>query len=118
MASSYQNTYLNSISARAVTASALICFLKEHRLVGLAVFCLQPVYIRLTFRSLTFEMGVRGNVVVKALCYEPKGRGFKTRRGELIVSIYLILPAAIDPGVYLASNKSYYQKQKNNVSEE
>jgi hypothetical protein len=30
----------------------------------------------------------------------------------------LILPAAIDPGVYSASNRNEYQKQKNNVSEE
>jgi hypothetical protein len=27
-------------------------------------------------------------------------------------SIYLILPPALDPGVYLASNKNEYQKQK------
>jgi hypothetical protein len=33
-------------------------------------------------------------------------------------SIYLILPAAIGPGVYSASNKNEYQKQKNNVSGE
>jgi hypothetical protein len=32
--------------------------------------------------------------------------------------IYLILPAALDPGVYSASNINEYQKQKNNVSEE
>jgi hypothetical protein len=26
--------------------------------------------------------GVRGSVVVKALCYKPEGRGFDTRRGD------------------------------------
>jgi hypothetical protein len=31
-------------------------------------------------------------------------------------SIYLILPAALSPGVYSASNRSEYQKQKINVS--
>jgi hypothetical protein len=31
-------------------------------------------------------------------------------------SIYLILAAALDPGVYSASNINEYQKQKNNVS--
>jgi hypothetical protein len=31
-------------------------------------------------------------------------------------SVYLILPAALGPGVYSASNKNEYQKQKNNVS--
>jgi hypothetical protein len=30
-------------------------------------------------------------------------------------SIYLIVPAAIGPGVYSASNRNEYQKQKNNV---
>jgi hypothetical protein len=32
-------------------------------------------------------------------------------------SIYLVFPAALDPGVYSASNRNEYQKQKN-VSEE
>jgi hypothetical protein len=36
--------------------------------------------------------------VVKALCYEPEGRGFETRRGELIVSFYLNFPAALALG--------------------
>jgi hypothetical protein len=31
-------------------------------------------------------------------------------------SIYLILPAAIGPGVYSFSNRNEYQKEKNNVS--
>jgi hypothetical protein len=33
-------------------------------------------------------------------------------------SIYLILPAALGPGAYSASNMNEYQKQKNNVSGE
>jgi hypothetical protein len=33
-------------------------------------------------------------------------------------AIYLILPAAPGPGVYSASNRNEYQKQKINVSEE
>jgi hypothetical protein len=38
--------------------------------------------------------------------------------GEVIelFSVYLIFPAALDPGVYSASNRSEYQKEKNNVS--
>jgi hypothetical protein len=35
---------------------------------------------------------------VKALCYKPEDRGFETRSGERISSIYLILPAALGPG--------------------
>jgi hypothetical protein len=31
-------------------------------------------------------------------------------------SIYLILPAALGPGVHSASNRNEYQKQKSNVS--
>jgi hypothetical protein len=33
-------------------------------------------------------------------------------------SIYLILPAALDPRVHSASNRNQYQKQKNCVSGE
>jgi hypothetical protein len=33
-------------------------------------------------------------------------------------SIFLILPAALGPGVYLAYNRNEYQKQKNNVAGE
>jgi hypothetical protein len=51
--------------------------------------------------------------VVKALCYKPEGRGFD------IFLICLIIPAALGPGVYSASNRNEYQKHKNNnVSEE
>jgi hypothetical protein len=31
-------------------------------------------------------------------------------------SIYLILPAALGPGVHSASNSNEYQKQKNKIS--
>jgi hypothetical protein len=33
-------------------------------------------------------------------------------------SIYIILPAALGPEVYSASNRNEYQKQENNVSGE
>jgi hypothetical protein len=36
------------------------------------------------------------SVVIKALCYKPEGRGFE----KDLFSIYLILPAALGPGVY------------------
>jgi hypothetical protein len=44
----------------------------------------------------------RSTVVVKALGGKPE-------------EIYLILAAALGPGVYSASNRNEYQKQKNNV---
>jgi hypothetical protein len=33
---------------------------------------------------------------------------------EVIFKIYLILPAALGPGVYSASNRNEYQEHKNN----
>jgi hypothetical protein len=48
--------------------------------------------------------------VVKTLCYKPEGSGFETQWGELIISIYLILPAALGPGVYSATNRNENQK--------
>jgi hypothetical protein len=51
-------------------------------------------------------------------CYKPEGHRFETRWGEWFLSIYLILPAALGPGVYSASNRNEYQKHKNNVSGE
>jgi hypothetical protein len=64
------------------------------------------------------SLGARGIVVVKALCYKPEGRWFDTRLGEFL-KMYLILPAALGPGVYSASNRNEYQKhQNNNVSME
>jgi hypothetical protein len=56
--------------------------------------------------------GVHGSVVVMA--YKPEGCGLETRWGEFF-SIYLILLAALGPGVYSSSNRNEYQKQKNNV---
>jgi hypothetical protein len=60
-------------------------------------------------------MGARGSVVFEALCYKPIRD--QMRRINFF-SIRLILPAALGPGVYLASNRNEYQKQKNNVSGE
>jgi hypothetical protein len=51
-------------------------------------------------------------IVVEALCYKAEVRGFETRWGELTVSIYLIILAALGPRDYSASNKNEYQKQK------
>jgi hypothetical protein len=63
-----------------------------------------------------FCFGARGSVVVETLCYKSEGRGFETRRCNWILSIYPTLPAALNPGVYSASNKIYYQRQIKHVS--
>jgi hypothetical protein len=53
-----------------------------------------------------YVFGARGSILVKALCYKPEGRGFETRWGEWNFSIYLILPAALGPGISSASNRT------------
>jgi hypothetical protein len=47
-----------------------------------------------------------------------KVAGSSTDKAMRIFAIYLILPAALGPGVYSASNRNEYQKQKSNVSGE
>jgi hypothetical protein len=51
------------------------------------------------------------SVVVKALCYNLEGRGFVTRWGNWISSIYFILPAALGPGIYSACSRYDYHKR-------
>jgi hypothetical protein len=57
-----------------------------------------------------------GSVVVQELCYKTEGRGFETRGGERVSSIYFILPAVLGRRVYSASNRNKYQKQETNIS--
>jgi hypothetical protein len=47
-----------------------------------------------------------------------KVKGLRPNEVFKFFSIYLILPAAEGPGVYSASDRNEYQKQKNNVSGE
>jgi hypothetical protein len=51
----------------------------------------------------------RGSVLVKVVCSRPD-------EVNEFFSIYLIHPAALGPGVYSASIRNEYQKQKNYVS--
>jgi hypothetical protein len=57
--------------------------------------------------------GERGIVMVKALCYKREDRGLKLN-DVIFFLIYLILPAALGPEVYSASNRNEYQKHKKN----
>jgi hypothetical protein len=57
--------------------------------------------------------GARGSIVVKALATNRKVAC--SISDEVTFLIYLILPAALGPGVYSASNRNEYQKQKNNI---
>jgi hypothetical protein len=50
------------------------------------------------------------------ICYKLEGHRFDTLQGERFLSIYLIFQATVGPGVYSASNRKKYQKQKNNLS--
>jgi hypothetical protein len=56
--------------------------------------------------------------VVEALgYYNPEGSGSRSdEMNDFSFSIYLILPAALGPGVYSVSNRNEYRKQRNNVS--
>jgi hypothetical protein len=58
-----------------------------------------------------FYVGACGRAVVEA-------RVRDQMRLMDFLSIYLILPAALGPGVYSASNRNEYQKQESNVSGE
>jgi hypothetical protein len=44
--------------------------------------------------------------------YSHEDLWFETRWDQLCLSVYLILPATLGPGVYSASNRNEYQKQK------
>jgi hypothetical protein len=50
--------------------------------------------------------------VIQALCHTPEDRGFQIRLDNWAYSIYLILPAALVPGVYSAYNRNEFQKHK------
>jgi hypothetical protein len=51
-------------------------------------------------------------MLVGALCCRMEGGVFETWWGNWMLSIYLILLATLDPGVYSSSNKNEYQGQK------
>jgi hypothetical protein len=56
---------------------------------------------------------VTGNcVMIKTLCYKPEDRGFETRWGKSMFSVYLTFQATLGPWVHSASNINEYQKQK------
>jgi hypothetical protein len=80
------------------------------------IFHFNDIFLLVDILRTVFKIGARGSLVVKALCYKLKGCGFKTRWGEWIFSIYLILLATLGPGVHSTSNRNKYQKQKNNIS--
>jgi hypothetical protein len=50
--------------------------------------------------------------VVSTTSYKSEGQGFGTWWGQWIFSSYLILPAALGPGMYSVSNRNEYLKQK------
>jgi hypothetical protein len=57
---------------------------------------------------------VIGSIVVKALRYKPEDRRWRPDEvNDFFFSIYLILPAALGPGVHSACNRNEYQKEKN-----
>jgi hypothetical protein len=57
-------------------------------------------------------MGECSSVAIEALYYKPKVAGSRPEEVNTFFLIYLILPAALGPGVYSVSNRNEYQKQK------
>jgi hypothetical protein len=47
-----------------------------------------------------------------------KVAGLRPNEIKEFFSIYLIILAALSPGIYLASNRNEYQKHINNISQE
>jgi hypothetical protein len=63
---------------------------------------------------------IRGHAVAYRLRHCATSRkvaGSRLDEMNEFLSIYLIVPAALSPGDYSASNRNEYQKQKNNVFE-
>jgi hypothetical protein len=59
--------------------------------------------------------GARGSVVLETICHMPEGRGFRSRWGNLLLSIYQIPLAAPGPEIYSTSNRNEYREQKQNM---
>jgi hypothetical protein len=57
-----------------------------------------------------------GSIVVEELCYKLQGCRFNIWWGDWILSLYLILPATLSPGVYSASNINGYQRKEEKMS--
>jgi hypothetical protein len=50
--------------------------------------------------------GTCGSIVDRALRYKLEGRRFEPQLSELFLSVYLLLPATLDPAVYSAPNRN------------
>jgi hypothetical protein len=70
--------------------------------------------------SLGVFYSIRGHAVAQWLRHYATSRKVAGSRPDerIFFLIYLILPAALGPGVHSVSNRNEYQKQKNNVSGE
>jgi hypothetical protein len=80
------------------------CYLSLQHGRAMCTGCLFISFSFFNFYLLSiYVFATHSSVVVKALCSKPEGRRFETRWGEWIFSIYLILPAALGPGVHSAS---------------
>jgi hypothetical protein len=65
------------------------------------------------------KVRTRPGILDKRLTEDPITCSYRRYNSIMLheaISIYLILSAALGPGVYSASNRNEYQKQKNNVS--
>jgi hypothetical protein len=69
------------------------------------------------FVTINQHIKARSSIGFMAVCYKPEGRASRSYElNDFFFLIYLILPVALVPGIYSASNRNGYQKQKNHVS--
>jgi hypothetical protein len=70
-------------------------------------FTINIIFVITYFIIIIIIIIIMGSVVIKALGYKAEGRGFETPCGEIL---NVILPVALGPGVYSASNRNEYRK--------
>jgi hypothetical protein len=111
--SDWRTTWTQFDTRRWKLKNAALSYAWNCRVLGFRGMFRQPLISNILVYDNEEANGACGSVVIVALCYKPDGRELKTQWGEWMFSVYLILPAALGPAVYSASNRNEYQKQKN-----
>jgi hypothetical protein len=86
------------------SSGSIKCVASQLGLPKKGLICMELAQRHLLREYHTFHLLPHRNIpkLVEAVGYKPKGHGFETRWGE----IFLMLPAALDPGVHSTSNRN------------